>query len=118
MSSDPARQAAKRTHLQQVLAKNPDFVFLQELHSTIGTFATWRPPEGYKFVPSHGTASSAGIGILISEKFLLNFEPIAEDKLMEVVPGRVGGVQLQGPNGCLDLWCLYLTTGDARAERA
>ena len=66
---------------------------------------------------SHGSTSSAGIGVLVSERFLCKFEPIIGNKLTEIIPGRVGGLQLTGPEGCLDIWCVYLTPGGARAER-
>ncbi len=28
---------------------------------------------------------------------------------MEVIPRRIGGLRLQGNQGCMELWCIYLS---------
>jgi hypothetical protein len=54
---------------------------------------------------------------LVSKKFLRQYDPIKGDEWTEVIPGRVGGLKLQVSQGCVDMWCLYLTTGDAKEDR-
>mgnify|MGYP002177917246 CR=1 FL=1 len=75
-----------------ILAGAPDFVLLQELHSTPGTIYT-------------------------SRKFMQQFDMPLTDVLMSIVPGRVGALRLKGPQGSLDIFVTYLSTGDARTER-
>ena len=117
MSADPSRQKRKRAYLARLLRSRPDFILLQELHSTPGALATWQPPAGYRLWVSHGTAASAGIGILVSETFLRQFEAATNDNWLQIVPGRIGCLRLQGNSGCVDIWCVYLTTGDAKDVR-
>ncbi len=69
MWPDPLRQKRKREFLNQLLSRRADFFLLQELHSTLGSMATWQVPPGYRLWASHGTTASAGIGILVSDIF-------------------------------------------------
>ncbi len=99
------------------LASQPDVIFLQELHSTPGALATWKPPAGHRLRASGGSASTDGVGILVAERSRSEFDQIMDDKLAEVIAGCIGGLRLQGPKGCIGLWRVYLATGDAREER-
>ena len=91
---------------------------MQELHSTEGSVLTWNPPEGYNLFHLHGTAASAGVGILIRRTFLDLFDTPLTPQLDNIVPGRIGRLRLKGKLGSLDLYSVYLTTGDAKSERA
>ena len=116
-SPDPLRQQRKRRCLENILASAPGFVFLQELHSTPGSIYTWERPMGYILCYDHGTPAAAGVGILISRRFLRQFEMPLTDQLETIVPGHVAALRLRGPNGALDLVVTYLSTGGARADR-
>jgi exonuclease III len=118
MSGDPGRQARKSGHLHRILGHKPDFVMLQETHATDGSVLTWKPPEGYQLHYLNGTASIAGVGILIRHSFLANFDTPLSLQLDDIVPGRIGRLRLHGSEGDLDLYTVYLTTGDAKVERA
>ena len=91
---------------------------MQELHSTEGSVLTWNPPEGYNFFHLHGSAASAGVGILIRRSFLDLFDTPPSPQLDNIVPGRIGRLRLKGKLGSLDLYSVYLTTGDAKSERS
>ena len=116
-SPDPLRQQRKRRCLAALLASGPDFVFLQELHSTPGSIYTWERPAGYVLFYEHGTAAAAGVGILVSRRFLQHFEQPLSDHLDTIVPGRIAALRLRGPLGSLDLVVTYLSTGAAQAVR-
>jgi exonuclease III len=117
-SGDPKRQARKSGHLHQILKHKPDFVMLQELHSTDGSILTWQPPNDYKLFFLNGTAATAGVGILARHAFLKQFETPLTYQLESIVPGRIGRLRLQGTSGSVDLYTVYLTTGpNTKAER-
>ena len=99
--------------------ENNHFVGLQETHSTQGgvdaathlsrTLAFW----------SHGTSHQAGVGLVLRDDFLKQFNQCdTETDWEEVVPGRVAILHLRGPTGSLDIVIAYLHTGAARHERA
>ena len=128
LSLDPHRRERKRKELQTLANKNPDFILLQELHSTMTAASIWEPPSGYRAFFSHGSASSAGVGIIVATSFLSKFDSIKGDeeyreggtelKLEDIVAGRVARLRLDGKEGALEIFTVYLTTGDAAEERA
>ena len=101
LSLDPERRERKRRVLGRLLARRPDFVLLQELHSTPAAAAIWQVPAGYRIFFSHGSASSAGVGVLVRDVFLRNFNDTSHDNpehlLEDIVPGRVARLPLSGP---------------------
>lgn len=115
-SPDPDLSTAKQQVMER-LARTHDFVMLQETHSTPGALAAWRPPSGYAYFHSHGNSTVGGVGILVDERFLQQFDLPVSEQLEEVVPGRVGALRLRGPAGRLDLFVVYAATGDAKQER-
>ena len=119
-----ATQTPKQNFLTS-LAATHDFVMLQETHSTVGAMETWSPPPGCRYFSSHLSQSEAGVGILVSHKFLKNFDPVPDDEDItpaiweEIQPGRVACLRLSGPQGNLDLMVVYLKTGhDWKARRS
>ncbi len=57
----------------------------------------------------------------LKDQFLEKFNPISEDDWTIICEGRIGRLRLEGPQGCLDIFVLYLTTGnnaEAKDERA
>ena len=48
---------------------------------------------------------------MIRETFLEQFNPVAHKDWIEIVPGRAAVLQLNGPNGSLDIYSLYFHTG-------
>jgi exonuclease III len=117
-SPNLARQHCKRRHLARILLHSPDFVLLQETHATAANIHVWAPPAGYRFFHSNGTTASAGVGILVKLAFLSKFDAPSSSMLVEIVPGRVGALRLQGAQGGMDIVVVYLSTGDAAEERA
>ena len=51
------RQARKNAYLTSILRAKPDFIMLQELHSTVGSIAGWTPPRGYRLLHLHASIS-------------------------------------------------------------
>ena len=94
---------------------------MAETHSTEGKDLTARKWPGSRSFWSHGTHQVAGIGIIISNKFLAKLNPIKEEDWLEIIPGRVARLRLEGPAGNLDIYTTYLTSGndaEARESRA
>ena len=67
------------------------------------------------FFPSNGTASVAGVGILVTESFLAKFDPIPAVSSLpashweEFEPGRAACLHLRGPEGGMDIVTCYST---------
>ena len=97
-------------YLGKLLASH-DFVLLQETHSTIGGEKAFRPPQGTRGWWSHESHSTGGVGIMLQERFLEQFNPVQPSAWIQVVPGRVAVLRLDGPNGSLDIYCVYFHTG-------
>ena len=73
-TTNDVKFAAKIGYLHQLLAKY-DVVVVVEAHGTDGGAKAWRPPIGCSAWWSAGpTAGSAGVGIVIKDSFLGNFE--------------------------------------------
>ena len=104
------RQHCKRRHAMKLI-QSYDFVGLQETHSTDGAVKAMSMPTGIRPFWSHGSTRKAGIGLLVKEQFLLNFNAVTDDSWEEVEPGRAAVLRLRGPQGALDIFVLYHHTG-------
>ena len=101
-----------RMNVVMSLLPSHDALLLQEVHGTSGMLEAWPRPRGYQAFFSPGAnAGCAGVGILLSELFLQNFENAHQ--ITEVWKGRALKVSLRGRKGCLDIWSVYFPTGDA-----
>ena len=71
---------------------------------------------------SHNTTHQAGVGLLTEQAFLDKFNPVDpsnSDDWEEVDAGRVAVLRLRGPSGGVDIFVLYVATGeDAGVSRA
>ena len=110
-------QRNKQGHALRLLA-NHDFIGLGETHSNLGKVQAACIPPGARAFWSHGTNAQAGIGFLVKESFLSNFNPCTDDDWEQVEPGRVSRLSLRGPQGSLDIWILYLSSGSNTARRS
>ena len=72
----------------------------------------WDGPRDCRAWFSPGTSRRAGVGLVVKESFLAQFDP-AMTRWEEVVPGRAAVLRLKGPLGALDLYTLYFATGTA-----
>ena len=79
---------------------------------------------GTRFFASPGSASWAGVGILVRESFLQQFYPVSDEPgervshcEYDIEPGRIACLHLLGSEGSLDLMVCYLETGNARRAR-
>jgi hypothetical protein len=59
---------------------------------------------------NHKRASSAGVGILIKNEFLARFQD--SSCWHKIEDGHLARLALSGMDGSLDIWCLYLPTGE------
>jgi exonuclease III len=101
------------------LAAMHDFTGLQETHSTKGRIEALRLPPGTNAFWSHGTTHQAGIGLVVKTSFMDNFNPVAPEDWNEIVEGRVAALRLRGPDGSLDIFVVYLQSGEeGSVERA
>ena len=96
------------------LLKVQDFVLVSETHSTEGKIQA----EQYRFEQlgftcywSHGGHRRAGVGIIIRNSFLREFDA-TPPQWIDISPGEAGVLRLSGPKGQLDLFTLYFPTGN------
>ena len=100
------RQAGK-------LAALHDFTGLQETHPTKKRVEVLRlPPRIKAFCWSHGTTHQTGIGLVVKKSFMDKINPIAPEDWNEIVEGRVAALRLRGPDGSLDIFVVYLQSGE------
>jgi len=96
------------------LASSNDFTIVEEAHCISGRGDALRLPSHLTALWSNGTASVAGIGIILNRDFLCKFNTIIPNRdWVEVIPGRVAILKLRGRLGALDIICAYLPTGDS-----
>jgi len=96
------------------LASGNDFTIVSEAHCLSGRADAMRLPSHLTALWSNGTASVAGIGLILHRDFLKKFVTIDPGRdWVEVIPGRVAILKLRGSQGALDIVCAYLPTGDA-----
>ena len=113
-----SRQCPKQRQVRKLL-QNHDFLAVQETHSTEGGVLAFECPAGTAARWSHGTTQRAGIGLLLQDSFLSNFNVLQEGDWEDIEAGRAAVLHLRGPQGSLDIWVLYMATGeDGRNERA
>lgn len=95
------------------LANKNCFSVFTEAHSLQGRADALRLPAHLTAFWSNGTARTAGVGIILRRDFLHLFNPINPDSdWVEIEPGRVAVLRLSGSNGALDIFCVYLATGE------
>jgi exonuclease III len=100
------------SRLLKVIHKH-DFNIIQEAHSLEGRADALELPSGFTALWSDYSSSTAGVGIILNNKFLERFDAITkEDNWIEIVPGYVAILKLKGPEGSLDIVCCYFPTGD------
>ena len=105
---DVRKHFAKAKYVMRLL-RGRDFVLLSEAHVTEGDKAAWRPSPGFTAMWSTGTSARAGVGIILRDSFLRQFDP--DPVWDEPVPGRAAVLRLRGPLGALDIWTVYFATG-------
>lgn len=115
-AADVSRQTPKQRYVTPLIKKR-DFVGLAETHNTTGKDTTAFKRPGVSAFWAHGTNSTAGIGLLVRDSFLRNFNPTVEGAWSIICPGRIGRLRLEGAQGCLDIYVLYLTTGNSSSDR-
>ena len=94
------------------LFNNHDFVIVEETHNQEGRSDVFRLPERFRAFWSNGTASTAGVGIILQRDFLAKFDPVDEDRdWVEIEKGYAACLRLRGPSGALDIFCIYMPTG-------
>ena len=116
---NPVRESSKQGYANQ-LFNDKDFIGLVETHSNEGKVAAANLRRDCVTLWSHGTDAQAGISLWIKKEFLKNFNPITDDNWTTVVQGRVAKLALDGPNGALDIFVAYMTSGSdqtAKLER-
>ena len=90
------------------LFNNHDFVIVEETHNQEGRSDVFKLPERFRAFWSNGTASTAGVGIILQRDFLAKFDPVDEDRdWVEIEKGYAACLRLRGPSGALDI-LLYL----------
>ena len=116
MASTPTLQDLKGTQLAKIMGTH-DFGVFSEVHSTTGKADAYRLPPGCVGFWSHLSSARAGVGIVLKDTFLARFRKIKDDDFVEFDPGRLARLRLEGPEGCLDIWTVYCTTGkDVKAR--
>ena len=118
-ASSASAQKEKQSFAWSLLDKR-DFLGLSETHSLEGRIATAVLPSGCQYFWSHGTSSQAGVGLVVKDSFLQQFnEIVRDDDWVEIEPGRMAKLCLRGPHGSLDLIIVvYLASGADSAIRA
>ena len=103
-------------HAGRLLASH-DFVGIQETHGIEGRARQVRMPT--KCIPfwSHDSQRLAGIGLWVRPSFLQHFNPTRPEDWETLVPGRAAVLRLDGHQGALDLYVIYMPTGDAMPAR-
>jgi exonuclease III len=108
-----ARKARRHLHkMQEVnrLSQLHDALLVTETHGKPGEELTLSLPRGWHAWWAHGSATRAGVAILISPQLRAQFD----DSLTRwevITPGRAAVLRLKGAQGCLDLWVTYFATG-------
>jgi len=109
------RQIPKMRKAKRLAAKH-GFTILSETHCLSGRADALRLPPYLTALWSDCSASQAGIGILLHHDFLKLFNKIDRAKdWEELEPGRVAVLHLNGDQGALDIFCVYLATGEESA---
>jgi len=110
-------QFAKRNKANGLLNSH-DFGMYQETHSQEGRIRAHRLPPNTCAIWAHGSTRQAGIGIALKHEFLANFDTVIPDlDFEEVVSGRIAILHLHGPQGNLDIVCVYMDASSSQARQ-
>ena len=112
-SRKPSRQQLKVNKVLDLL-RDQDFALVCETHSTKGKAqaeAHRFNQLGYTCFWSHGGHKRAGVGVIIKNTFLQQFD-LAAPRWIQISPGEAAVLQLAGPNGQLDICSIYFPTGN------
>ena len=108
-ASNPVRHGLKAAYVHRLMLKT-DVLLVTETHGTETGNATWRPPPGCSAWWSQGpTAGHSGVGFVIKDEFLRNFEH--PPRLHHIWRGRAAKLCLRGSQGALDLVVVYFPSG-------
>ncbi len=110
----PHKHRKRWKKVLQMLDKN-DFIMISETHATKGKAEAQQKileRLGIRSFWSEGTKHRAGVCILLNQKFMDQFQS-GKPQWGEIQKGEAAVLQLQGANGNLDLYTLYLPTGNA-----
>ena len=108
---------AKSGHAIRLMGQH-DFLAIQETHSDVGRARMLRcGPDVTTFWSHNGSNHTAGVALWLRSSFLQQFDPIQPDSWQEHVPGRAASLHLQGPQGALHIYTVYMPSGHQRAER-
>ena len=99
------------------LCTNRDILGIAETHSNDGKILGRHTPHGFTPYWSHGTNAVGGVGLLLSNSFLQNFNPTTDKSWLQIIDGRVARLRLEGTQGCLDVYVLYLQSGNDADDR-
>ena len=99
-------------------ATQHDFTAAFETHGSDGSAAALTLPPGLVPFWSHLSRKQGGIALLLKQAFLDHFLPVKKEDWDEFCPGRVGILNLSGPEGCMAIIAVYLPSGtDEGQER-
>ena len=107
---EETRHRDKARHVHHLMATH-DVGCWSESHGTADRGAAWREPLGCRSWWSPGpTTGSAGVGITVRKEFLRLFEHRVHFEV--IFPGRAAVLRLEGSQGSLDIYSIYMHTGD------
>ena len=115
MAAKPEVQARKCDYTWPLINSH-DFGILEEVHGTPGKEDSFHVPSGCVALWSHMSAARAGVGIVLQQSFLNRFAPTKAGDFLEIEPGRIARLTLRGPEGELDIYAIYLSTGFSPSE--
>ncbi|CAK0822989.1 unnamed protein product [Prorocentrum cordatum] len=115
MATKVSRQTANCNQVSKLMASH-DFGIFVEAHGTKGKEDAFSLPPGCAAYWSHLSARRAGVGIVLRRSFLNKFAQVRDGDFLEPEPGRVARLRLRGPHGNVDIWAIYLTTGEGPAN--
>ena len=107
------------------LARKYQILALQETHSTAGRVEgcltgggnVARLQRTHKLFWPHGSTTQAGVAIWVQNSLLEKFDAPDDNNWLEIIPGRVARLRLQGPAGALDIYVVYLQVGGEQEDK-
>ena len=109
LARDPNKQLKKR-YRAQYLIKSHGFGILSETHNVKGRDKALFIPADVEARWCHGSTRQGGVGIWVSKIFWDQFSTHRWEDLEE---GRVSVLRLDGPQGSMDIFCVYLDTASS-----
>ena len=114
---NPLKHKAKTTQVLQLMQSH-DLLALQETHSTVGYARVWEEgKDTVGFWSHHQPSGVAGIALLVRPAFLAQFYPCHDRSWVEICQGRAAVLRLDGPTGSLDIFTVYLHSGQRQNAR-